>query len=64
MNARQLVSMAPLTTSNSGKTTKASSAIPTACIPSKRSTTKKSVNLGLLDDLKMQILGKRKKKYK
>ena len=52
----QLVNMAPLTTSNSGKTTKVSKAMPTADMASNSKTTKKSENMGFRLDLKMQIL--------
>ena len=51
-----MVNMAPLTTSNSGKTTKVSKAMPTADMASNSKTTKKSENMGFRLDLKMQIL--------
>jgi len=52
----QLVSMAPLTTSRSGRMTKTSRATPTVCSVSVRNTMKNSLALGLVQDLKKQIL--------
>ena len=61
MNATQLVIMAPLTTSSSGKTTKTKRARPMECIDSKIQTTTKSEKEQRLADLKMQILPARKR---
>merc|ERR1719435_555087 len=61
MKQRQLVSMAPLTTSSSGRTTKKRRAVPTMCIDSKTHTTKKSEKEDLRHDLNMQILKERRK---
>ena len=55
MKATQLVIIAPLTTSNSGRTTKTKSARPTVCIDSKIQTTTKSAKEQRRADLKMQI---------
>ena len=58
MKHRQLVIIAPFTTSNSGRTTKTSRERPTTCIDSKTSTTKKSEKGGRLRllDLYRRIL--------
>ena len=56
MKQRQLVSMAPFTTSSSGSTTKKSRVNPTMCMDSKTQTTRKSENEERLQDLKTQIL--------
>ena len=59
MKHRQLVIIAPFTTSNSGRTTKMSKERPTTCIDSKTRTTKKSEKegrLGLLIDLNRRTL--------
>ena len=61
MKATQLVIIAPLTTSNSGSTTKTNRARPIVCIDSKIQTTKKSENDDLRADLKMQIRDARNK---
>jgi hypothetical protein len=61
IKATQLVIMAPLTTSSSGKTTNRNRARPTTCIDSKIQTTRKSENEDLRADLKMQILDDRKR---
>ena len=56
MKHRQLVIIAPFTTSNSGRTTKMSRERPTMCIDSKTRTTKKSEKEERLQDLNRQIL--------
>ena len=56
MKQTQLVSMAPFTTSSSGSTTKKRRVSPMMCMVSKTSTTKKSENEDLLQDLNTQIL--------
>ena len=61
MKETQLVIIAPLTTSSSGKTTKTNRARPIVCIDSKIQTTKKSENDDLRADLKMQIRDARNK---
>jgi hypothetical protein len=55
MKQRQLVSMAPFTTSSSGSTTKTRRARPTTCIDSNTHTTRKSENEERRQDLKTQI---------
>ena len=55
MKHRQLVIIAPFTTSNSGRTTKMSRERPTMCIDSKTRTTKKSEKEDRLQDLNRQI---------
>ena len=59
MKQRQLVSIAPLTTSSSGSTTKKRRASPTMCMDSNTQTTSKSENEDRLQDLKTQILADR-----
>ena len=56
MKQTQLVSMAPFTTSSSGRTTKKRMVSPTMCIVSKMRTTKKSEKEERRHDLKTQIL--------
>jgi len=61
MKATQLVIMAPLTTSSSGRTMKTNSDSPMTCIDSNVQTIKKSAKEDLLADLKMQIRADRKR---
>ena len=60
MKQRQLVSMAPFTTSSSGSTTKNSRDKPTMCMDSNTQTTRKSEKEERLHDLNTQILADRK----
>ena len=60
MKHKQLVNIAPFTTSSSGSITKKRRARPTMCIDSKTHTTRKSENDERLHDLKTQILAERK----
>ena len=55
MKQRQLVIMAPFTTSNSGSTTNIKSDRPTMCMDSNTKTTRKSEKVDLRQDLKRQI---------
>jgi hypothetical protein len=55
MKQRQLVSMAPFTTSSSGRTTKTRRASPTTCIDSNTQTTRKSEKEERRQDLNTQI---------
>ena len=60
IKATQLVSMAPLTTSSSGKTTKMRMARPMAWHDSKKRTIMKSEKVERRADLNTQILAERK----
>ena len=60
MKQRQLVSMAPFTTSSSGRTTKKRRVRPVMCIVSNTSTTRKSEKEERRQDLNTQILADRK----
>ena len=55
MKQRQLVSMAPFTTSSSGSTTKTRRASPTTCIDSNTQTTRKSEKEDRRQDLNTQM---------
>jgi len=60
MKATQFVIIAPLTTSNSGRTIKTNRDSPMTCMDSNVQTTKKSVKEDRLADLKMQMRADRK----